>query len=145
MSLKLRSTTNLLDSDPEILKLSDPKLYIIYYLKKYYLEFSKSPTCNNMGFFPFKKKFVFNNFQTWSNALKSANLPLNRHKPKLLKCAKCKIEFVKQLKEIKKSKRHFCNSACAASFYSTGRTHTEETKRKISESLKAHRIFVNKK
>lgn len=141
MTLHLRSSTTILNLNPNELKFSNPKLYIIHYFKKYYLEFSKSPTCNNTDYFPFNKKFVYNHFQTWSNALKEAKLPLNRNKSKLLNCAKCKIEFEKQHKEIKKSKKHFCGNACSASYYTAGRKHSEETKKKISESLKAHKIF----
>lgn len=38
-------------------------------------------------------------------------------------------------KELEKSQKKFCSTSCSAKYNNTGRTHSEETKRKISKSL----------
>jgi uncharacterized C2H2 Zn-finger protein len=104
----------------------------------------ESPMIKNARHLPFSKYSVVKNFGTWNKMLEVAGLPLNMNKPKELKCPKCKIVFIRQQAQIKKAKKQFCSSACSASFYTIGRKHSEETKKKISESLKAHRMFIKK-
>lgn len=105
----------------------------------------KSPCLKNLAHLPFSKNRVIKLFGTWNNMLEICNLPLNRNKISEISCFLCKKKVARQVKEIKKSKRSFCSSECNAKYYTTGRKHSEETKRKISESLKAHRIFLNTK
>ncbi len=117
---------------------------IIWYLKEYYKLFKKAPVSTDLTWFPFNRKYVLKYFISWNVALQIANIPLNRNKPKELICKKCNNVFLRQIKEIKKSNNQFCSQSCSASFYTLGRKHTNETKRKISESLKAHKIFIDK-
>lgn len=105
----------------------------------------KSPCLKHLPHLPFSKNRVFKLFGTWNNMLEISNLPLNRNKISEIKCSLCKKKVPRQIKEIRKSKRSFCSSECNASYYTKGRKHSEETKKKISESLKAHRIFLNTK
>jgi hypothetical protein len=117
---------------------------IIRAAKAYYRLTGESPKLTNVKHLPFTKYSVLKHFGSWSKMLEHAGLPLNMNKPKELKCVKCNVSFMRQVKEIKKAKKHFCSSACSASFYTRGRKHSEETKKKISDSLKAHRIFLPK-
>jgi hypothetical protein len=103
----------------------------------------KSPCLKHLAHLPFSKNRVMKLFGTWNNMLKISGLKLNRNKISEITCFLCKKKVARQVKEIRKSKRSFCSSECSASYYTTGRKHSEETKRKISESLKAHRIFLN--
>lgn len=118
------------------------KQEMAFYVKEFYDKHNKPPRILDVTKLPFSKLRVVKIFGTWSDMLRYAQIPLNRNPPVLVKCATCDIRFERQVKEIKKSVNHFCSSACNAIFYTTGRPHKEETKRKISESLKAHRIFV---
>ncbi len=100
-----------------------------------------SPGWKHLPALPFSKKRVIDLFGSWSNLLSTAGVPLNRYKVSEISCYLCKKKVERQVKEIRKAKRHFCSSACSASYYTKGRKHSEETKKKISETLKAHRIF----
>lgn len=103
----------------------------------------RSPRLKDLPLLPFSKKMVIKFFKTWNNMLIEARVPLNRQPPLKVRCSNCGMKFLKQAKEIKKSLKDFCSSACNAQFYTTGRRHTQETKDKISASLKAHRIFLD--
>lgn len=122
-------------------KLSRREMTMI--VKDFYKITNTSPGLKHIPHLPFSKKRVMDVFGTWNNMLNCAEVPLNRNPIKTLKCKVCKTEFVRQHKEIKKSKYSFCNSACSAKFWTTGRKHSEETKKKISESLKKKRLFVD--
>ena len=102
----------------------------------------RSPRLKDLPQLTFSKIRVMLLFNTWNDMLRYSEIPLNRSPPRIVVCATCDKKFEKQMKEIRKCVNHFCSSACNAIFYTTGRPHREETKRKISESLKAHRIFV---
>jgi len=102
----------------------------------------KSPRIKDAREMPFTKNQVNKHFGTWNNMLACAGIPLNKSKISQIKCFLCSKVVPRQVKEIRKAKRHFCTSACSASYYTKGRKHSEETKIKISESLKAHRIFI---
>jgi hypothetical protein len=116
---------------------------IIEIARAFYYTNNISPKLKDIASLPFSKKRVIELFQTWNNMLQSAKLPLNRYKRKEINCDNCRKKFTKQIKEMRKSLRHFCGNACNAQFYTTGRKHSEETKAKISASLKAHRIFIS--
>lgn len=106
----------------------------------------ETPKLKHIPHLPFSKNRVVKLFGTWNNMLEVSGLMKNRNKPLNLKCKLCKQEFIREFKELKKGyKNYFCSSACNASYNSTGRKHSEETKKKISESLKAHRIFISNK
>lgn len=114
---------------------------IIVVVNNYYKTNSRSPRLKDIPKLPFSKKHAVTLFGTWNKMLLSAKVPLNRYPALTVECANCKKKYIKQVKEIRKSIRDFCGSACNAQFYTTGRKHTAETKAKISASLKAHRIF----
>lgn len=118
------------------------KQEIAFAVREFYDKTNKPPRILDVKQLPFSKLRVIRLFGTWSDMLRYCELPLNRNPPRLVVCGTCDKKFIKQVKEIRKCVNHFCSSACNAIFYSTGRPHTEETKRKISASLKAHRIFV---
>jgi hypothetical protein len=118
---------------------------IKYHTILYYKIKNKSPVQTDLSELPFNRSQVRKYFGTWNNMLTECKLPLNRNKPVELVCTECKIKFIRQAKELKKSKRFFCSHQCNAKYYTTGRKHTEETKQKISDSLKKHRIFIDKK
>jgi hypothetical protein len=102
----------------------------------------ETPKIKHLPHLPFSKQRVVKLFQTWNNMLEISGLEKNRNKPVELKCKLCKSTFIREIKELKKGyKNSFCSSACNSSFNTKGRKHTEETKKKISDSLKAHRIF----
>lgn len=114
---------------------------IIYTVRQFYDTNNRAPLLKEVKNLPFSKKRVVSLFGTWNHMLLYAGVPLNRNPPRIVHCALCDEKFMKQVKEIKKCVNHFCSSTCNARFYMTGRIHSEETKQKISESLKAHRIF----
>lgn len=104
----------------------------------------ETPKLKHVPHLPFSKNRVVKLFGTWNNMLEVSGLEKNRNKPLQLKCKLCKTEFIREFKELKKGyKNAFCSSACNASYNTIGRKHSEETKKKISESLKAHRIFIS--
>lgn len=106
-------------------------------------KFNRSPRLKDLPNLPFSKKSVVILFKTWNNMLIASRLPLNRQPKLKVMCSNCGKRFYKQAKEIKKSLKDFCSSACNAQFYTTGRKHSQATKDKISASLKAHRIFLD--
>ncbi len=115
---------------------------IIYAVRQYYEKNKVSPKIKDINDLPFSRKSVQVYFKTWNNMLRHADIPLNRNPPRLLECAACLTMFTRQVKEIKKVKISFCSRACNAMYYTLGRKHTQETKDKISASLKAHRVFT---
>ncbi len=116
---------------------------IAYFARKFYDNHKHAPRLKDIQILPFSKKQVIDLFGSWSSMLRYAQLPLNRNPPQLVKCANCSRMFKKQVKEMRKSLKHFCSCACNAQYYTTGRKHTQATKDKISSSLKAHRIFAD--
>jgi hypothetical protein len=114
---------------------------IVFAAREFYKERKFVPRIKDAKHLPFSRNMINTVFGTWSNMLRYADLPLNRNPPRLVECQNCKIKFIRQVKEIKKSKFQFCQSACNAQYYTTGRKHTEETKKKISDTLKSHYIF----
>lgn len=117
------------------------KALIITHLKLYYKVYKKTPISTELNDFPFSKYHIKKYCKSWTDALIEANIPLNRNEPVFILCNMCHKVFERQVKEIKKTKRSFCSSACNAKYYTTGRKHTQETKNKISQTLKAHKIF----
>jgi len=61
-------------------------------------------------------------------------LGLNIINHKEYSCNNCGVSFF----DLIKSKRKFCSSSCSASFNNFGSTHSNETKKKIGESLFGH-------
>lgn len=120
------------------------KQEIADFTRAYYQLNGVSPKLKDVPKLPFSKKQVISLFGKWNTMLMFARVPLNRHPTQSLVCPQCGDQFVRQVKEIRKTLKQFCGSACSAKFYTTGRKHSEETKAKISASLKAHRIFLTK-
>lgn len=114
---------------------------MVFEVRKFYEENKYSPRIIDLKKLPFSKKMAINLFETWSNMLRYADLPLNRNPPRLIECANCLNKFIRQLKEVKKSTNSFCSRACSAQYNTTGRKHSTETKAKISNTLKSHYIF----
>ncbi len=110
----------------------------------FYILTGTPPGWKHLPHLPFSKKRVIDLFGSWTNLLTTAGVPLNRYKMSEITCFLCKKKVAREVKEIRKAKKSFCGSACSASFYTKGRKHSEETKKKISETLKAHRIFTSK-
>jgi hypothetical protein len=115
------------------------KEFIITYLKEYYLKYEDIPKSRDKSH-PFSDGTVRNKFGSWANALIEANIPLRVNPSQILKCDKCNTEFRKLYKEIIKSKNHFCSRSCSASYTNTKRSITEDTKQKISNSIKQYNI-----
>lgn len=119
----------------------DAKDEIIFHAREFHRIHKASPRLKDLPMLPFSRKKVRLWFGTWNAMLLNAQLPLNRQPPRILVCTKCLKKFLRQVKEINKSMRSFCSSACSASFHTTGRRHSAKTKAKISASLKAHRLL----
>lgn len=115
---------------------------IIVYVKAYYRLNDQSPRLKDLPLLPFSKKRVVKLFGSWNRMLLNARLPLNRYPPCIIQCTNCKCDVVRQVKELRKTRSTFCSSACNAIYHNTGRNHSEETKSKISASLRAHRLFI---
>lgn len=107
----------------------------------YFLKTGKPPRAKDAALMNFTKYEVKKHFKTWSNMLTIACVPLNRNKSETVSCEMCSDKFKRQVKELRKSNKHFCGQSCASTYYNLGKKHSTETKKKISESLKAHRIF----
>lgn len=78
--------------------------------------------------------------------IKSLQCRANRLKLKLVyylptPCKNCGKDFQKRIK----SNQIFCGSSCSGSYNTKGRKHSEETKFKISNSLKKEEIYIIKK
>lgn len=115
---------------------------IVFKVREFYQRNKRGPFQREVQKLSVSKKRVVKLFGSWNQMLLYSDIPLNRNPPRLMVCAGCDKKFMRQVKEIRKCVNHFCSNACNAQFYSTGRTHTEVTKLKISLSLKAHRIFT---
>jgi len=123
-------------------KLSKRQMTKLVY--NFYILTGTPPGWKHLPHLPFSKKRVIDLFGGWTELLTISGVPLNRYKMSEITCYLCKKKVAREVKEIRKAKKSFCSSACSASYYTKGRKHTEETKRKISETLKAHRIFTSK-
>lgn len=115
---------------------------MVFHVREFYEVHSISPKLKDLPILPFSKRSVVLHFGKWNDMLRYADVPLNRNPPRLVKCPKCGEKFLRQIKELRKSTKSFCSSACNAAYYTIGRKHTQETKDKISATLKAHRIFA---
>lgn len=93
-------------------KVNLTKEYIVDYLKNYY-NLNKDIPKSTDSSHPFCRKTVQNMFGSWNNALEIALIPKRRNLPKQVSCKRCNILFMKQIKEIKKSKNNFCSSKCS--------------------------------
>lgn len=91
----------------------------------------------------YTKRMVQTRFGSWNNALIEAGIPLNKQKSRTVNCITCNTIFKKDMCQMQKSLQNFCSSACAAINRNTGRPQSEETKRKISESLRARHTYNN--
>lgn len=123
-------------------RVSVSKEEIVFRIREFYASKKRSPYQREISQFGISKKRVITLFGSWNKMLCYADIPLNRNPPRLTKCAACGKKFLRQVKELRRCVNHFCSSACNAQFYTTGRSHSEETKQKISRSLKAHRLFL---
>ena len=111
------------------------KIEIIEYLQNFYNIKNEIPKLNDKTH-PFTKYKIVKLFDNWINALTESNIPLRMNSSQLVICKNCNIEFEKSNKEIKKTKNHFCSKSCSATFNNSKRTLSEETKQKISNTLK---------
>lgn len=114
---------------------------IAFHARAFHDCYKTSPTHKDLPKLPFSRSRVRKHFGSWNDMLLYAGLPLNRHPARLVGCSRCGKKFLRQVKELVKTRRPFCSSACNASFYTKGRRHSEATKSKISASLKAHRLI----
>lgn len=87
----------------------------------------------------FKQGDITKNFKTFTNLLKEACVFIDRS-PQLVNCKTCDKEFKKEQKEIKRSKSgyHFCSYSCSAIYSNKDRIITQETRDKISTSIKKY-------
>ncbi len=115
---------------------------IINIVHIFYRTNERSPKQKDLINLGFTKQRVKKLFGSWNSMLFAAHLPLNKRPPLNVICDNCGSDFKKRVKDLKKTMRDFCSRSCNAQYYTTGRKHTQETKEKISASLKAHRIFI---
>lgn len=87
----------------------------------------------------FKQGDITKNFKTFTNLLKEAGIFIDRS-AQLVNCKICNKEFKKEQREIKKSKSgyHFCSHSCSANYANKNRIITQETRDKISTSMKMY-------
>ena len=116
---------------------------IIFTIQLFYDNHKRSPKMCELIHFNFNKHYIKRLFGSWNNLLEASGVPLNKHKPVVVNCANCNKSMKREVKELKKVNRTFCSYQCNQKFYrSPGMyKHSDATKLKISESLKAHRIF----
>jgi hypothetical protein len=112
------------------------KEQVIAKLQEQYAKSEEIPKSTNFSKILCSDNTVRKLFGSWNNALITAGIPIRKNKPLKINCDQCDIEFIKQVKEIKKSKNHFCSHSCSAIFNNKNRVMTEETKNKISNTLK---------
>ena len=115
---------------------------IIEAMLAFYDTHNRAPI-SNKDEIPFSKRMVQTRFGNWNDALIVAGIPLNIHKAKTVNCTGCGIRFTSLVSQLKRSLNSFCSSKCAAINRNTGRPQTEETKRKISEALRARFTYNN--
>jgi len=115
---------------------------IIEAMLAFYASHNRAPI-SNKDEIPFSKRMVQTKFGNWNDALIVAGIPVHNHKAQSVNCTTCKTNFVKAVSQLKRSLNSFCSSKCAAINRNTGRPQTEETKRKISEALRARFTFNN--
>lgn len=121
----------------------DPtKESIIESIINFYATHNRAPI-SNKNEIPASKRMVQTRFGNWNDALIEAGVPLNSYKAKNVNCTGCGIKFTSLVSQLKRSLNSFCSSKCAAINRNTGRPQTEETKRKISEALRARFTFNN--
>ena len=58
--------------------------------------------------------------------------------PEIITCLNCQIEFIPKYRTGKNIHRKFCSESCSVSFNNKGSVHSEESKRKIAESLEQY-------
>jgi hypothetical protein len=112
------------------------KDFIISSMQEFYEKHGESPKSNGIDM-PFSKSYVQYKLGGWTNALIAAGIPVRKHQAKRIACHTCNVSFIKNVCQIKKAINNFCSSRCAAIHRNTGRHHSEETKIKISEALRA--------
>lgn len=93
---------------------------IIKLLVSYY-ETNKKPPKRNEIRKIISKNNITKEFGTFTNALVSANIPLNNTPALLIKCKNCDILFKKEFKRILKSKNNFCTRSCSATYNNKAR------------------------
>lgn len=94
---------------------------ILKYLKNYYKVHKRSPKSNDKSM-PFSDKLVSKHFGTWTKALLTAELPLNRHEKILVSCTNCGTMYKKGYYETKRYNNNFCKHSCCAIYNNKRRT-----------------------
>jgi uncharacterized ferredoxin-like protein len=132
---------------PKRTKKENPsKEQVIIEITCFYEVHKHSPRLSDTKHLTFSKQHINILFGSWNKMLEAAKLPLNRSKSVTVSCSNCGKNIIRQIKELKKVIRSFCTSKCNQQFYRSAGMykHSNETKNKISKSLKLHRIFKDK-
>lgn len=114
---------------------------LLTHLQHFYNE-NKEMTSKTYPYTYYCKKL----FGSWNNALEVAGIPITVGKSFITNCKNCNKEVKTNPSVLRKSKNGsvFCGSKCAAIFNNTNRTHDEETKQKISHSVKKYHDSIPK-
>lgn len=118
------------------------KEFIIAEMQKSYEKNGFAPRCVNNDL-PFSKSVVRNRGMSWTAALEAAGIPLTVHPARLVNCIVCGLEFDKPVCQMRKSVNNFCSHKCACTHRNTGRVVSNETRKKISEALRAKYTLYN--
>lgn len=106
---------------------------LIQIIRTFYQQHNAVPTCKQLGVRTERFRY---HFGSYTNALVAAGMSISPPLPSQQQCAAvgCTNTF-----KPRERNRKFCSQSCAARTNTTGRSHTEHTKRKIQKSLAKHR------
>lgn len=102
-------------------------------------------TCGNT--FYTLKKLITREIKIQKGEIKYCSLqcrPQSEYKKKLITCTNCNLEFEKTLKQINKSKNHFCSKSCSATYNNKHKTHgTRRSKLEVWLESKLNFLYPN--